>query len=80
MLFGKLDPLAFALALGLGLMVVYATAPRPKRVVRFPSPLNVGTTVYRDEKKGCYVYTADKVPCTDDALTPPAQDDGGAPG
>lgn len=74
MLFGKLNPLAFALALGLGLMVVYMTAPRPRRVVRFPSPLNAGKTVYRDAKKGCYVYQPEKVQCDDTAMIPPTPD------
>lgn len=75
MLFGKLNPLAFAIALGIGLMVVYVTAPRPRLVVRFPSPLNAGKTVYKDDKKGCYVYQSEKVTCDDTALIPPTAGD-----
>lgn len=71
MLFGKINPLAFAISLGLGLMIVYVTAPRPRRVVKFPSPLNAGKTMYKDAEKGCYVYTPEKVECTEDAKHPP---------
>ena len=77
MLFGKLNPVAFALALGIGLMVVYVTAPRPRRVIRFPSPLNAGSIVYKDAHKGCYVYESEKVPCGKDAKIPPIQEGDG---
>ena len=72
MLFGKLDPLAFALSLGFGLMVVYMTAPRPRRVIKFPSPINAGRVVYKDARKGCYVYDKKKVECDETALLQPA--------
>ena len=80
MLFGKLDPLAFALALGVGLMVVYVIAPRPRRVIKFPSPMNAGAVVYRDKDKGCYVYEPEKVQCDDTAKNPPAPDPQGDEG
>lgn len=79
MLLGRLNPLAFALALGVGLMIVYITAPRPRRVLRFPSPLNAGKTVYKDARKGCYVYQPEKVPCDETALVPPSEDEEEAP-
>lgn len=75
MLFGKINPLAFTLSLGIGLMIVYVTAPRPRRVIKFPSPLNAGKAMYRDSNKGCYVYTPEKVECTQDAKTPPFTED-----
>lgn len=80
MLFGKLNPLAFAVSLGIGLMIVYMTAPRPRRVVRFPSPLNEGKTIYRDAQKGCYVYQSEKVACDETAMIPPSEEgDRGGP-
>lgn len=77
MLMGKIDPLAFGVALGLGLMVVYMTAPRPRRVLKFPTPANAGTVVYRDRKQGCYVYESEKVPCDASAKIAPAQEEDG---
>eukprot|EP00873_Tetraselmis_striata_P033900 jgi/Tetstr1/454164/TSEL_041083.t1 len=73
MLFNKLNPLAFALALGAGLMLVYVLAPRPKLVIKFPTPENAGKTVYRDTENGCYVYESEKVACGADAKMPPAE-------
>lgn len=74
MLFGKLDPLAFAVSLGLGLMVVYVTAPRPRVVIKFPSPLTAGKTVYRDDRNGCYVYRPEKVECDHSAVVLPEEE------
>ncbi len=71
MLFDKLDPLAFAVALGIGMMIVYVIAPRPKRVVKFPMPGNSGKIVYKDALQGCYVYKSEKVTCSKEAMNIP---------
>lgn len=71
MLFDKLDPLAFGIALGIGMMIVYVIAPRPKRVVKFPMPGNSGKVVYKDALQGCYVYKSEKVKCSNDAKNIP---------
>jgi hypothetical protein len=72
MLFDKLDPIAFALSLWIGMMIVYVIAPRPKRVIKFPMPGNSGKVVYRDALQGCYVYKSEKATCDKDALDIPA--------
>lgn len=74
-MFGKINPLAFALALGVGLMIVYITAPRPRVVLSFPSPINAGNTVYRHDTRGCYVYESEPVPCDESAKMPPVASD-----
>ena len=61
-LFAQLHPLAFVLALGLGLLAVYAFQPPPRIVVRFPSPHNADRIVYRGADE-CYKVLADKVSC-----------------
>jgi hypothetical protein len=69
MLLTRLDPLAFAFAMGVGMMIVYIVAPRPVKVVRFPTPENPGT--YRRDDATCYTYSATSVPCTKDAVPIP---------
>lgn len=73
MLFDKLDPLAFALSLGFGLMIVYVVAPRPRRVIRFPMPNNSGKIVYKDALQGCYVYKTENATCDKDAIDIPSE-------
>jgi hypothetical protein len=69
MLFNKLNPVAFFFALGVGLAFVYAFAPRPRKVVKFPTPINAGKIIYKGKDDDCFVYKAKKVECSDDAVT-----------
>lgn len=62
MIFSKLNPFAFVLAFGAGLMVVYVTNPRPTLVVKFPTPMNAGKVIYRENGE-CYVYKHEEVDC-----------------
>lgn len=71
MLFGKINTLAFFISLGVGLCFVYCFAPRPRKVIKFPNPINAGNIVYRDAEDECFVYTPEKTECTDEALSPP---------
>ena len=58
----KIHPLYFILAFAAGLLVCYITHPKPEVIVKFPSPYNAGTVVYKEDD-GCYKYKADKVAC-----------------
>nr|WRJ69957.1 hypothetical protein TetV2_00512 [Oceanusvirus sp.] len=69
MLFQKLNPLAFFFALGIGLAFVYMFAPRPRKVIKFPTPVNAGKIIYKGKDDDCFVYKANKVECTADAVT-----------
>ena len=72
MLISKLNPFAFVIALGVGMLVVYMLAKPPKIVIEFPNPATAGGVVYKDGKAGCYVYQAQPVKCDDTALPQPA--------
>lgn len=61
-LFSLLDPLVFALAFALGLMITYATVPKPEVVIKFPTSSNAGKIVYKGGR-GCYKYRAEEIPC-----------------
>lgn len=63
-LFSVLDPLAFLVAFGVGLLVTYAILPPSEIVIRFPTPYNAGRVTYKSEmSKECYTYEAEKVAC-----------------
>lgn len=63
MFFDKLNPLAFFLALAIGLFACYITKPTPQLVVKFPSPQNAGKIVYKDKNDGCFKIEAEQVSC-----------------
>ncbi len=75
MLLQRLNPLAFVLSLGVGMLVVYMLAKPPKIVIEFPTPASAGNVVYRDGQKGCYVYVSEAARCDDTALPQPADPD-----
>lgn len=62
MIFDFLHPLAFFLSFGIGVMVVYTMSPQPELVVKFPTPLNAGKVIYREDNE-CYRYRYEEVDC-----------------
>jgi hypothetical protein len=68
----KINPMWFFLAFGIGLCVCYVFTPPPTVVVKFPSPLNAGKTIYHDEDDGsCFAFNAEQVKCDRDSLKQP---------
>ena len=58
-----IDPVAFFLALAVGLLYTYLSTPYPKIVYKFPTPYNAGKITYVDEANVCYKYKVNKVQC-----------------
>ena len=56
----------FLVAFSVGLLLVYLSHPKPKLVVKFPSPYNAGQILYRDDADMCFRYRAEKVACPQD--------------
>lgn len=61
MLLSKIDPIAFALSLAAGLVIVCSFAPRPTVVIKFPYPDHPG--VLKRVDNSCYTYEVSKVDC-----------------
>lgn len=61
----KLNFVYFFVSFAIGLLFCYILSPAPEVILKFPSPYNAGSIVYRDEKKedSCYVYQAENVAC-----------------
>ena len=77
-----LNPYYFALAFGIGMLVVYISTPPPTVVIKFPSPYNAGKVVYTDKAGECYVYKSETHSCPRDQSNvkpQPIQEDFKAP-
>jgi hypothetical protein len=53
-------------AFAVGLLLTYLIQPKPRVVIKFPSPYNAGKVLYRDEENTCFRFRADKVSCPRD--------------
>jgi len=60
-LFRKLSPLAFFIALTLGILYSYLVQPSPVVIVKYPT--DDSSPVYKDKGGTCYKYTSADVPC-----------------
>lgn len=58
--------LAFFVAFAIGMVYVYMNVPPIKEVVKYPTPYNAGTIVYKDSADTCYVFDAAKLECPTD--------------
>jgi hypothetical protein len=65
-LLGKLSLPWLVAAFAVGLLLTFLMQPKPKVVIKFPSPYNAGRVVYRDAENTCFKYRADKVACPRD--------------
>jgi hypothetical protein len=63
MIFDKIQPLYFIIAFAIGLLYCYISKPKPKVVLKFPSPVNAGKITYKDNDGTCYKYKADQESC-----------------
>jgi hypothetical protein len=52
----NISPIHFFSALFVGFLIVYALAPKPKIIVKYPTLDNVGKTLYSDDNGVCYRY------------------------
>ncbi len=62
----KIIPLYFFIGFGLGILYVYLTQPKPRIIVKHPTPDNAGKVVYMDNQENCYKYLAEEVKCPHD--------------
>ena len=61
-----IDPLAFFIAFGIGLLITYATSKPRKLIIQWPTPENAGQIVYKSSSESCYTYKANEVNCPED--------------
>lgn len=53
----------FLIAILVGFFIVYITSPKPKVVIKYPTPKNNDKITYIDDNDVCYKYKKINVPC-----------------
>tara|TARA_B110000967_G_C18719716_1_gene476989 strand:+ start:185 stop:436 length:252 start_codon:yes stop_codon:yes gene_type:complete len=53
----------FIISLGIGLLVVYLTIPKPTVILKYPTPDNSDTLVFTDDTDNCYKFKTKEVTC-----------------
>lgn len=61
-----INPLAFFIALAIGLFLTYIYSPPKKIIIKWPTPENAGKIIYKDHSDSCYKYEANEIDCPDD--------------
>ena len=62
-LLGRLNFTALVVSFAIGILMTYLITPKPKVVVKFPSPYNAGRVTYKDSADTCFVFRSDAVNC-----------------
>lgn len=62
---------AFIIAFSFGILFVYLSAPKPRLIIKYPTPYNADKIVYKNENDICYKYKVNEVKCTDKAVEQP---------
>jgi len=63
-LINKLNPIAFVIALCIGILYCYLVQPSPTIITKYPTPED--SPVYKDPAGTCYRYKAGDTPCPAD--------------
>ena len=67
----KFNILAFFIAFILGIFYVYISSPKPRIIIKYPTPYNVDKLLYQGESGECYKFKMEEVKCTNDAIQQP---------
>jgi len=63
--------LAFIIAFAIGMLFVYLSAPKPRIIIKYPTPYNADKIVYKNENDICYKYKVNETKCTDKSIEQP---------
>lgn len=67
----KFNFYSFIIAFAIGMFYVYIATPKPKIVIKYPTPYNANRIVYKNENDVCYKYLVEEVKCNDKAIEQP---------
>lgn len=63
--------IAFFVAFAIGIFYVYISTPKPKIIIKYPTPYNANKIVYRNDNDICYKYQVEEVKCSDKTIEQP---------
>lgn len=67
----KFNFIAFFVAFAIGIFYVYISTPKPKIIIKYPTPYNANKIVYRNDNDICYKYEVEEVKCSDNSIEQP---------
>lgn len=62
---------SFFIAFALGIFYVYISSPKPRIIIKYPTPYNVNKTLYKTDEGICYKYQAEEVKCDNTTIPQP---------
>ena len=62
---------AFIIAFAIGIFYVYISSPKPKIIIKYPTPYNANKIVYRNNNDICYKYDVEEVECSNKTIEQP---------
>jgi hypothetical protein len=62
-MFDKLNAVYLIISFCIGIGYIYIITPPPTVVMKFPSPHNTSSLIYKDKSNACYKYKHNKVSC-----------------
>ena len=63
--------LAFLTAFSIGLFYVFLDTPRPRMIIKYPTPYNAENIVYKGLTGDCYKFKMKEVECTENSIEQP---------
>lgn len=62
---------AFFIAFMLGILYIYISSPKPKVIIKYPTPYNAEKIMYQSESGDCYKFKVEEVKCDGDIIPQP---------
>jgi hypothetical protein len=63
------QPIPFLIALGVGILYVYLLSGRPEVIIKYPTPDDAHSYIFRDDAQNCYMFHTEEVPCPKNPLS-----------
>jgi hypothetical protein len=64
-----IQPIPFLIALGVGILYVYLLSGRPEVIIKYPTPDDAHSYIFRDDAQNCYMFHTEEVPCPKNPLS-----------
>lgn len=67
----KFNVLSFFVAFMLGIFYVYISSPKPRIIVKYPTPYNADKLLYQNDSGECFKFNIKEVECDKNAIPQP---------
>jgi len=67
----KFNFVTFTLAFIFGIIYIFISTPKPRTIIKYPTPYNSDKLIYKSDNGDCYKFKSDLVKCGDNSLPQP---------